>query len=128
VRRTLARAAFVVASLSAAACGPKRLTLPTDAGMPLADLQAVHDGVSRACRGARTLTAELALSGHALYMNDSLPMDMFAMGAYAGMTPGTFKQAWRQPHARAVRFVQDAGPSTRLTMAVWPFETTTKSV
>jgi hypothetical protein len=65
VRRTLARAAFVVASLSAAACGPKRLTLPTDAGMPLADLQAVHDGVSRACRGARTLTAELALSGHA---------------------------------------------------------------
>lgn len=65
MRRTLARAAFVVASLSAAACGPKRLTLPTDAGMPLADLQAVHDGVSRACRGARTLTAELALSGHA---------------------------------------------------------------
>ena len=47
---------------------------------------------------------------------------------HAGMTPGTFKQAWRQPHARAVRFVQDAGQSTRLTMAVWPFETTTKSV
>jgi hypothetical protein len=49
----------------AAACGPTRITLPTDTGTPLADLQAVHDSVSRACRGARTLTAELGLSGHA---------------------------------------------------------------
>jgi hypothetical protein len=65
VRRSLARAAFVVASLTAAACGPTRLTLPTDAGSPLPDLQAVHDRVSQACRSARTLTAELALSGHA---------------------------------------------------------------
>ena len=39
--------------------------LPTDAGSPLPDVQAVHDRVSAACRAARTLTAELALSGHA---------------------------------------------------------------
>ena len=65
----MTRAVSVVASaalsLLAAACGPTRLTLPTDAGSPLPDLQAVHDRVSRACRTARTLTAELALSGHA---------------------------------------------------------------
>ena len=65
----MTRAVFVVAgaavSLLAAACGPTRLVLPTDPGQPLSDLQAVHDSVSRACRGARTLTAELALSGHA---------------------------------------------------------------
>lgn len=59
-------AVCVAASMTvAAACGPKRITLPTDQGAPLADFQAVHDGVSRACRGARTLTAELGLSGHA---------------------------------------------------------------
>jgi outer membrane biogenesis lipoprotein LolB len=65
VASRLARAACVIASLLAAACGPKRLALPADAGSPLPDLQAIHDSVSRACRGARTLTAELALSGHA---------------------------------------------------------------
>jgi hypothetical protein len=58
-------AACAAAALAAAACGPRRLTLPTDQGMPLADAAAVHASVSRACRGARTLTAELALSGHA---------------------------------------------------------------
>jgi hypothetical protein len=61
----LTKAVCVTAAVAAAACGPKRLTLPTDAGMPLADVAAVHASVSRACRGARTLTAELALSGPA---------------------------------------------------------------
>ena len=61
----LTRAVCAVASVLAVACGPTRLTLPTDAGTPLPDLQAVHAGVSRACRGVQTFTAELALSGHA---------------------------------------------------------------
>jgi len=63
--RRLTWAVCVAATVTATACGPKRLTLPTDAGAPLPDLQDVHAGLSRACRGARTLTAELALSGHA---------------------------------------------------------------
>jgi hypothetical protein len=64
--RAVCVVAGALASVMAAACGPTtRLTLPTDAGAPLPDLQAIHAGVSRACRGARTLTAELALSGHA---------------------------------------------------------------
>jgi AraC-like DNA-binding protein len=46
---------------------------------------------------------------------------------HAGVTPGAFKQAWRGRNARAVRFLQDTDPSTRLRMAVWPLETTTKS-
>lgn len=61
----LTLAVCVAASMTVAACGPKRLTLPTDQGASLPDLQTVHDSVSRACRGARTLTAELGLSGHA---------------------------------------------------------------
>jgi AraC-like DNA-binding protein len=43
---------------------------------------------------------------------------------HAGLSPGAFKQAWRGRHARAVRFLQDTGPSTRLRMAVWPLEAT----
>lgn len=43
---------------------------------------------------------------------------------HAGVSPGAFKQAWRGRHARAVRFLQDTGPSTRLRMAVWPLEAT----
>ena len=61
----LTRAVCVTAAVAAAACGPKRLTLPTDIGAPLADRATGHAGVSRACRAARTFTAELSLSGHA---------------------------------------------------------------
>ena len=42
---------------------------------------------------------------------------------HAGVSPGSFK-AWRGRHARAVRFLQDSDPSTRLRMAVWPLEAT----
>jgi hypothetical protein len=59
------RALCLASGLAAAACGPTRLTLPTDAGSPLSNLADVHAQVSRACRGVRTFTAELALSGHA---------------------------------------------------------------
>jgi hypothetical protein len=48
-----------------AACGPRRITLPADPGMPLPDYAAVHAQVSAACAGVRTLTAELGLSGEA---------------------------------------------------------------
>jgi AraC-like DNA-binding protein len=46
---------------------------------------------------------------------------------HAGVTPGAFRQAWCRPRAQAVRFLQDAGRSTRLMMAVWPLETTTEA-
>jgi hypothetical protein len=49
----------------AAACGPRRVALPADPGAPLADFAAVHAQVTDACRGVRTLTAELGLSGRA---------------------------------------------------------------
>jgi AraC-like DNA-binding protein len=44
---------------------------------------------------------------------------------HAGVSPSAFKQAWRGRHGRAVRFLQDTGPSTRLRIAVWPLEATT---
>jgi hypothetical protein len=48
-----------------AACGPRRLTLPTDPGTPLPDFAQVHAQASAACAGVRTMTAELGLSGRA---------------------------------------------------------------
>ena len=54
-----------VLSLALAACGPRRINLPADPGTPLADFAQIHEQVSSACAGVRTLTAELGLSGRA---------------------------------------------------------------
>ena len=48
-----------------AACGVRRLELPTDSGRPLPDYEAIHRELSAACRGVNTLTTELSLSGRA---------------------------------------------------------------
>src|SRR5262245_37442072 len=48
-----------------AACGPRRLQLPGDPGSPLPDYSEIHSNATAACRGARTLTAELGLRGMA---------------------------------------------------------------
>jgi outer membrane biogenesis lipoprotein LolB len=55
--------AFCIALVSA--CAPRRVSLPSDPGTPFPDFTAVHAQVSAACRGAKTLTAALALSGRA---------------------------------------------------------------
>jgi hypothetical protein len=47
----------------AVACGPRSLVLPTDSGSPFPDFSKVHEQVSSACRGVRTLQAELSLRG-----------------------------------------------------------------
>jgi len=39
--------------------------VPTDPGVPFADFAQVHAQISEACRGVKTLTTELALSGRA---------------------------------------------------------------
>jgi outer membrane biogenesis lipoprotein LolB len=46
-------------------CASRRLSLPTDQGAPLPDFAQIHEQLSAACRGVRTMTAELALSGRA---------------------------------------------------------------
>ena len=46
-------------------CAARAISFPTDPGIPLADYAAVHAGLSSACAGVRTLTAELSLSGRA---------------------------------------------------------------
>src|SRR5215510_15440561 len=45
--------------------GPRRIALPTDNGSPFPDFADVHAQLSTACRGVRTLTAEVALAGRA---------------------------------------------------------------
>ncbi len=62
--RLLTRLALV-AVLFTSACAGKRLSVPTDAGSPLPAFDVVHDELTRTCRNARTLTAELALAGRA---------------------------------------------------------------
>jgi outer membrane biogenesis lipoprotein LolB len=47
------------------ACGARRISLPSDPGSPLPNFSEIHAEVSAACRGARTLTAELGLRGSA---------------------------------------------------------------
>ena len=49
--------------ITALACGPRRVTLPTDSGSPFPDFAAVHKQVASACAGVRTLTARLSLRG-----------------------------------------------------------------
>jgi hypothetical protein len=56
---------FALCISAAAACGPRRIALPSDPGTPLQDFAQVHAQVSSACVGVRTLTAELGLSGRA---------------------------------------------------------------
>jgi hypothetical protein len=57
----------VVAVVAAAACAPalRHISLPTGAGTPDNDFAATFSNAAARCRSARTLQAELALSGHA---------------------------------------------------------------
>jgi outer membrane biogenesis lipoprotein LolB len=47
------------------ACGARRLVLPSDSGVSFNEFAQVLDQLTEACRGVRTLTAELALAGRA---------------------------------------------------------------
>lgn len=61
------RSAICIAAcaLMMAACAHAPTRLPADAGAPFPDYAQVLDHVTTACRGVRTLTAELSLSGRA---------------------------------------------------------------
>jgi hypothetical protein len=58
--RLLVAAVLVVLTSS---CAARRIVLPQDAGTPMADAATVHAALSAACRGIKTFTSELALSG-----------------------------------------------------------------
>jgi len=49
--------------VAAAGCGPRGLTLPSGDGAPFPDFQSAFDEAATGCRQARTLTAELGVSG-----------------------------------------------------------------
>lgn len=53
----------LVCCLTAIACGPRRVALPTDAGTQFPDFAAVHKQVASACAGVRTLRSVLSLRG-----------------------------------------------------------------
>lgn len=58
--------AFCIAlSLALTGCAAKRVALPTDAGTSFPHYNQVFAELTSACRGVRTLTAELSLSGRA---------------------------------------------------------------
>ena len=61
-----ARLASIALMLTAAAaCGPKRLILPTGPGAPAPDFRSAYEQASSACAGVRTLRATASLSGRA---------------------------------------------------------------
>jgi hypothetical protein len=66
-RRATALPVALVVSLAAfaAGCAPKVLTLPSPGGAPLPNAAELHADTIKGCRGVRTLTAELGLSGRA---------------------------------------------------------------
>jgi len=65
VVRILIRAFCITCIAFSAACGARRVPLPSDPGSPLPDYSQIHAEVTKSCRGARTLTAELGLRGRA---------------------------------------------------------------
>ena len=65
-RSTIERVALgVVLACLLEGCAPKRIALPGDPGAPLSGFDQIHAAISDACRGVRTLTGELRLSGRA---------------------------------------------------------------
>jgi hypothetical protein len=65
VRRGDAAAAVLLATIACSGCAPHAVTLPSGSGEPFPDYQQALGEATSACRGVRTLTAELALSGRA---------------------------------------------------------------
>jgi hypothetical protein len=63
--RGAGRLAAIIAILSLAACTPRRPTLPSGSGTPFAGAPAAYEEAVRGCRDARTVLAELGLSGRA---------------------------------------------------------------
>jgi len=55
----------VLLAIGVAACGAKRVVLPSDAGSPLPDYARIYDAVSSNCRKVHSLLAEISLSGRA---------------------------------------------------------------
>lgn len=108
------------------ACGPRRITLPTDAGAPLPDFAAIHAQLAGACAGVRTLTAELGLSGRAgdervrgrIVAGFARPASM-RLEALAPLGPPVFVLAARAGAATLVfprdsRILRDASPQAIL--------------
>jgi outer membrane lipoprotein-sorting protein len=51
--------------LAAAACAPKAPSLPTSAGAPFPEFATVYQQATQSCRGVKTITASMAMSGKA---------------------------------------------------------------
>ena len=64
-RRCSARAAVAAALLVAAGCAPKRIALPSGAGVPYPGFPSAYEQATAECRTVDTMTASLALSGRA---------------------------------------------------------------
>jgi hypothetical protein len=65
-RRPLGRKTVLALTLTlAAGCGGRPVSLPTAGGVPFPEAASAYAEATSACRSVRTLSAELALSGHA---------------------------------------------------------------
>jgi outer membrane lipoprotein-sorting protein len=63
--KLFASATVLLLAASVSACAPARVRLPAGPGEPFAAYEELFDQATSACRGVRTLTAELRISGRA---------------------------------------------------------------
>jgi hypothetical protein len=61
--KTALALSLVVSATAGAACGPPRVTLPAGPGTVRTDYAPIFEAATASCRGVRTLTADLGLSG-----------------------------------------------------------------
>jgi hypothetical protein len=64
-RGVTVRVSFVALAVVVAACAPRWFAIPGGTGTPVADFRTPFGQASSGCRGVRTLTAEMHLSGRA---------------------------------------------------------------
>jgi hypothetical protein len=65
IRRRLGALPLIVLLVAISACGAKRFAPPSGPGAPFPDHAAAFDDATAECRGAKTISATLALSGRA---------------------------------------------------------------
>lgn len=109
-RRVLAACAAISAALTIAACGARRIELPSGAGAPAPEAATAYTDAIEACRGARTIRATLSLSGRA--GSEKLRGDIDSGFA----APDSVRLEGRHPFGRPVFILAGTAPRATLVL------------
>jgi hypothetical protein len=95
--------AVLLFTITLAACGPRRVALPTGPGTPVADYASVLAGARAQCDAVKTLQAELAMSGRAAGQR-------IRGRVHAGLVPGALRLEGVAPFGSPVFILVADGP------------------